>query len=328
LLPSGTFASRFEQAFNDRFRGRNLLLLIDHTAVAGLFRTSPVSNVLLGRDGWLYWLGEDGRSLDRNFRGAFAVQDAQLMAVAAEIKRRNDFLATHGIAHVVTIVPEKFTVYPEFLPPWVVREPSPTPLARLAALLARQGDVRYVDLVGPLRRAKDSAPLYYRTDSHWNLLGASIGYEHIMREVQRALPAGRVSSIAPPARPAFVPGLDWYSGDLARLIGVPFLYREPDIAPFAKVMADASGRCAKRIDDGKDPELEVYACSRPGLPRAVVYRDSMAIPLIPLLSENFARIVYAANRHFDPKLIEHERPDVVIEEFVERILLAPAASPM
>jgi hypothetical protein len=130
LLPLETYPSRFEQAFNDRFGGRRLLLLVEQTVTAGVFRTSPAANVLLGREGWLYWLGEDGRSLDRNFRGTLAVGNLELTSVASELKRRQDFLAARGIAYVVTIVPEKFTIYPEFLPPWAVRGASPTPLAR------------------------------------------------------------------------------------------------------------------------------------------------------------------------------------------------------
>src|SRR5215471_14997121 len=65
LEPLRDFPAHFEQAFSDHFRGRKLLLFIEHAAVAGLFRTSPVSNVMMGREGWLYWLGEDGHSLDR-----------------------------------------------------------------------------------------------------------------------------------------------------------------------------------------------------------------------------------------------------------------------
>jgi len=60
----------------------------------------------------------------------------------------------------------------------------------------------------------------------------------------------------------------------------------------------------------------------------VVYRDSMAIPLIPLLSENFRRVVYVSSRRLDRSLIEREHPDVVIDEFVERNLHVTAAFPM
>jgi hypothetical protein len=69
-------------------------------------------------------------------------------------------------------------------------------------------------------------------------------------------------------------------------------------------------------------------CNRPGLPRAVILRDSMAVPLIPLLSENFSRVLYVENRKLERSLIEREKPDIVIEELVERSLHAPGALPM
>ena len=59
-----------------------------------------------------------------------------------------------------------------------------------------------------------------------------------------------------------------------------------------------------------------------------MYRDSMAIPLIPMLSENFARITYVSARKLDRSLIERLRPDMVIEELVERAVDAWAANPM
>jgi hypothetical protein len=54
----------------------------------------------------------------------------------------------------------------------------------------------------------------------------------------------------------------------------------------------------------------------------------MAIPLIPLLSENFRRVVYVSDHKMDPALIEREHPGVVIEEMVERALLTPSHSAM
>ena len=59
-----------------------------------------------------------------------------------------------------------------------------------------------------------------------------------------------------------------------------------------------------------------------------MYRDSMAIPLIPLLSENFGHVVYVSSHRLDPAFILREKPDVVVEQMVERAMFAPAATPM
>lgn len=318
----------FERAFADRFGGRRVLLRLHHRAMVDVFGVSPAPNVMIGRDGWLYFLGEDGKSLEQHYRGTLPIGDAEIAAVVGELKRRQQFLASLGIAHVVTIVPDKFTIYPEHLPRWVGAPKTPTPMERLIAALKADGTVRVVDLGPPLREAKARHRLYYASDSHWNLLGAAVGYDAIMREVQRALPPGTLAAIAPAAMPPYAPGVDFYAGDLARQVGFSPRYREPDYAPFAKLLGDPGARCGRRADTGADEAFEIYACARSGLPRAIVYRDSMAIPLIPLLSENFSRVVYVSSQRLDPALILREKPDIVIEEMVERTLLAPAALPM
>ncbi|MEP6679000.1 MAG: hypothetical protein ABJB78_06855, partial [Betaproteobacteria bacterium] len=289
LTPSRTFPGEFERAFADRFGVRDPLLRLHHATMVGLFGVSPAPNVLIGRNDWLYFLGEDGKALERHFRGTLPVADAAIAAVVAELKRRQQFLASLGVAYVVTIVPDKFTVYPENLPAWVGPPHAPTPLTRLAAALKADGGVRVVDLRAPLAEAKARRRAYYATDSHWNMIGAAAGYDAIVRAVQQALPPGRLATLAPAALPPYDPAVDFYAGDLARQVGFPARYREPDYAPFAKVLGEPGARCAKRTDTGADEGFEFYACAQPGLSRAVVYRDSMAIPLIPLLSENFSR---------------------------------------
>src|SRR5262249_4691768 len=49
--------AEFEPAFADRFGGRNTLITFHHVVEAILFEHSPVSNLMIGRDGWLYFLG-------------------------------------------------------------------------------------------------------------------------------------------------------------------------------------------------------------------------------------------------------------------------------
>jgi hypothetical protein len=325
---SREFPPAFDRAFSDRFGGRDLLVRVHHGSLLRLFGVSTLTTVMRGTDGWFYWLGEDGKSLDRHYRGTLFFWHSMVDGTVAELGRRRDWLAARGIAYVVVAVPEKFTIYPEHLPSWVAKAPAPTPYDRVRAALEKDGRVTFVDLRAPLQAAKARERVYYQTDSHWNYNGAVIGYGELMRAVQKALPPGALAAIAPAPRPAYTPGADFYSGDLVRMLGLSSSIREDDVAPLGKVLADKSGRCARRIDNDENPGFEFFVCDRPGLPRAVVLRDSMAIPLIPLLSENFSRVVYVSTRSFDRALIEREKPDIVIEEMVERSLHAPGAFPM
>jgi hypothetical protein len=328
------FTRGFERAFADHFGGRNALIRVDHVVKAGVFGVSPVPNVMIGRDGWLFFLGEDGNSLKRHYRGVEPFPDDLVHAVAQELAHRQTALNARGIAYLVVVVPDKFTIYPDELPAWVRRMPQ-TPLERLERAMTKAG-VNFVDLRAPLMQAKTRERLYFKTDSHWNLLGATVGYRSIVGAMRGALTAvGKGDSVPPPAdpkMPKYVDGVDTYSGDLARMLGLPGRYAEPDFAPLGKLLGDPWARCARRVDapqpGASDPGLnETYMCDRATLPRAVVFRDSMAIALIPLLSENFSRVVYVQSRAMDFDIIERERPDIVIEEMVERSINAPAAFP-
>ena len=321
------FPAEFERYFNDHFGSRGTLIALDHWAKAVVFGISPVPEVMIGTDGWLYFLGEDGKALERWYRGSEAFAEAEIVGLRTELLRRRDYLAHHGIPYVVVVIPEKYSVYPEFLPQWVQRLTPQTRLDRIAEDLSLYPRLRFIDLRGALRAAKASERVYYQTDSHWNYLGATVGYRALMTELLRVLPA---MTMAPPQRPPYVRGADYYSGDLAQMLGLPKRFREDDIAPLAKILASPDSRCARRETEGETPGFEIYVYRCNPRPRysALVYRDSMAIPLIPMLSENFRRVTYVSSRQLDPALVERERPDVVIEQLVERSLTAPAALPM
>jgi alginate O-acetyltransferase complex protein AlgJ len=319
------FPPAFDRAFSDRFGGRDALVRLHHGGLLRVFGVSSLDTVMVGNDGWYYWLGEDGRSLDRHYRATRDFPQTEVDGTVKELARRSEWLASKGIAYVVVVVPDKFTIYPEHLPSWVAPSGKPTPYDRVRDALARDGRVAFVDLRPPLLSAKSRERVYFKTDSHWNYNGAVVGYEALMRTVQAKL-GDKLRGVAPAKRPAYTPGVDYYSGDLLQMLGMPRI-REDDVAPLGKVLGDKT-RCAVRTDKGEFPGFEFYACDKPGLPRAVVLRDSMAIALIPLLSENFARVVYVSSRALDRELIEREKPDIVIEELVERSLHAPGALPM
>ncbi len=321
------YPARFERFFDDRFGLRTPLVHFDHWTKAIVFGISPVSKVLIGKSGWLYFRGEDAKAFDRWFRGTEAIADATLVELRDELLRRHDFLARRGIPFVVVVVPEKYSVYPEFLPDWATRSAPRTPLDRLAGDLGRYPQLKFIDLRAALIAAKGSDRLYYQTDSHWNYLGATVGYNALMSRVEQALPG---LSVAPVSRPPYVPDADFYSGDLAQMLGLQRQFRETDIAPLGKVLATPESRCAKREAAADNATVETFVYRCPNAPRftALVYRDSMAIPLIPMLAENFARTTFVSSAQLDPSLVEQLKPDVVIEELVERTLSGLLAYPM
>jgi hypothetical protein len=81
------------------------------------------------------------------------------------------------------LAPNKSSIYPEFLPDWV--QPSVSPA--LNSFLRTINQPLYVDTTTAVKSAKSnfSIPLYYKTDSHWNAMGAWIAFYAFTQEVSR-----------------------------------------------------------------------------------------------------------------------------------------------
>jgi hypothetical protein len=59
----------------------------------------------------------------------------------------------------------------------------------------------------------------------------------------------------------------------------------------------------------------------PSLPRAVIFHDAFAVFLVPYLAEHFSHATWVWRPKFDGNLVRRLRPDIVIEERVERHLM-------
>ena len=91
--PVREFTAGFERAFADRFGARASLLRLHNRLLVRVFGVSPAPHVLIGRDGWLFFLGEEGTSFDRYYRGTPALGDAEIARIVFELARRARYLA-------------------------------------------------------------------------------------------------------------------------------------------------------------------------------------------------------------------------------------------
>jgi hypothetical protein len=308
------FPARFEAYFNDSFGLRDSLIRGNNLAKVALLGVSTSTNVMIGKRGWLYFTAE-GAIDDLRHTHPFTLEELQQWARALE--ERRDWLARRGIRYLVMFAPNKHTIYPEYLP---VRYPHATPETRYDQLyryLREHTQLDLVDLRTPLLKAKSGSRLFFRRDTHWNDLGAFVAYQTIMESLSRWYP-----DLEPMPRTAFKQvRLVRPNPDLSLMLGLGDVMPdrdymlEPRFARRAHEADPGPGLSRQLIPDKWPVAME---CDDPGLPRAVFFRDSFSIALIPLLSEHFARSLYLWHCSFDPAIVEREHPQVVIEEAVER----------
>ena len=182
-----------------------------------------------------------------------------------------------------------------------------------------------LDLVPPLLGARARHRLYHRTDTHWNHQGAYVAYRQILERMRQLYPRRRI----PEAVFTETPKRKKWRTDLARMAQLDDSLLENVSRLTVK------SRCARKVpielqgvDQNHSPPFRTQ-CDRADL-RAVMFRDSFATAVQPFLSESFKEIVYIFDQYNHAvmrQLLESGRPDVVIEEMVERylILIRPTA---
>jgi len=281
----------FESYFNDHFGFRGALVKWNSIVRVKYLKTSTSPDVILGKNQWLFYRpGVD------DFRGLTSLSKGQLDDTSYSIQNKRDWLGERGIHYLVVIVPNKETIYPEYLPETATRVRQETKLDQFLGHLEANWDMEVLDVRDSLLRAKAQYPVYYRTDTHWNDYGAFVTYCEIMKELTEHFPGLQFPSIA---EYDVVRDGASYSGDLAKMLAMPEVFKESE-APKVILKTD-------------------WTSSQVRVKKAVVFRDSFFDTLEPYLSPHFEDVVVAPMwGRFDWALVEREQPDVVISTSVER----------
>ena len=280
------------------------------------------SPVTLGREGWLFYLVRRGT---QGVRPELDFTQDELERWAGWLESRQRWLAERGVDFVLVVAPNKETIYPDLLPGELA---AARPRSRMDVLLDRLragGKVQVVDVRPALREARRegspfrSWPLYYRTDSHWNELGALLATRAVLDELKPRFPGLDVPADRDIALASEATG----AGDLARMQGLQGQLSD------VRVRATVQGRrCSFDLGGGtfsqgvETPLFSEKTLQCPGAPirRALVLHDSMMMGMLPALAPAFERSVWRLSTSLEQGLVEQEKPDLVLLEFVERTL--------
>lgn len=188
----GIFGGALDRWFIDRI-GLRLPLVATGAAInVGLLQRSTDRRVLIGRDGWLFYTDDRSRPATMaDFRGTLRFTESELRATERNLLAMRDSLAACGVRSLVIVAPNKQSIYGEYL-----NNSGARPITRLDDLLSRlNASTRdmILELRVPLLAAKaaePSLPLYFKTDSHWNDLGAFYAYRAVIASLSQSMPVG------------------------------------------------------------------------------------------------------------------------------------------
>lgn len=308
------FPARFEKFFNDRFALRDDLIRLHNRLYVSVLKTSPKPAVLLGREDWLFFNSRAVENTDTlaDFAGT-PLEDRQLRIWTAELERYRTQLAARGILFAVAVAPNKEGLYPERMPSGLRPADGPKAIDQWMAAMRATTKVSVIDLRTALAAAPNRHELYARTDSHWNSAGAAVAHRALMEHLQAAGITGRVANTERSLPKAAIAG-----GDLAQMLGLPDLLREPALPEVRPLHPQA------RMTSAADPHthLRTYLRDDPASPVALILRDSFTEALEPFLAESFRRLDLHWGLGLDETYLDQHKPDVVLLICAERNLRA------
>ena len=309
------------------------LILLPHCWAAFFYphgiSTNP-TQVFIGKDDWLY-LGEQYEKTVTSRRHQPTVQDAELARIIAGATTSWDqWLNLKGVSMFrVMLGPDKNTVYPEFLPDWAQQASSST----TDSLLANDSKGLYVDTRNALRTAKArfSESLYYKTDTHWNSLGAWVAFRAFEAEIARSEPGLRLLSDNE-VRVSKVS--ERQGGDLAKFLRMKETLRDSEV--LVDILSEHpieieqyefdTGRLKKA---GGNPQI--HTARQPLLVKSkhalndkkvLWLRDSFGTAMAPFMAATFSETLQihyeTADTALLARLVETFKPDYVFVTVVER----------
>jgi alginate O-acetyltransferase complex protein AlgJ len=296
---------RIERYFNAEFSGHDGLVHAYYQFRLNVLGERNFNDVLVGNAGWLYYTGE--RNMDYYQRAELMMPD-QIDSLLRQLSATRAALERQGIAFYVVVAPNKESIYPEFLPAGIQKNEK---AALLDQILAAKKDpkLNLIDLRPALLQAKQDGQVYYRTDTHWNPMGAFGAYREILNRMGKELPA-----LKPYAPDDFRRAPEVISGDLSGMLTMTNILTE-DSYEMQPVFA-------RRAVTAPSEDGLVYksTVADPALPRVMVFHDSFYNGLKPFMAENFREATLVHAFHLDMDWIAQERPDAVILEVAERYL--------
>ncbi|EOG5374724.1 hypothetical protein ACLE0G_000764 [Cronobacter turicensis] len=294
----------------------------------------------VGKNGWLFLGEHHSHSITTKLSGLTSPKIKAITNIAKNINSWDDFFKSQGVKDFkIVIGPDKESIYKEFTPSWFKQSDYP-----ILPALIRSNKKVYVDVYAPLTNIKTSSklPLYFETDTHWNLYGGAVAFNALAKTLKSSVPGIKLDNEF--TEPDFFIKQK-AGGDLSRFLKISKILQDNEVDIARREFNDMSVtsfdyHTGKTLSVGKfslieaPQRLTVFKSTKAlNNYRVLWLRDSFGTAMSPYMVRTFANILQVHYNKIMPgemkTLILDYKPDFVFITSVERDSLSPFfSSPM
>ena len=303
----------------DHMGFREALIYFDSKNPLKIEVSTNFDRAIKGKDGWFFFTDPAYGNNLLDFYKRNLLNDEQLNDFLHSIKEITSWCDQNNIKYIFLIGPNKHSVYPEFYP--FDRPKGMTRTDQLTEIFHKL-DVPYIYPRDYLISKKPdyNFPLYYQTDTHWNLEGAYLTYNLLKDEIISLFPQTKFPN--PPYKRVISESTNF--GDL-----LPILNLKESKCTIVDYNLEGKQKTDYYTYLKNEDQGGIHTKgNNPDLPRAIVFRDSFFVALEPFVSPLFSEVDYIwkpFNDSYKNYILEY-KPDIIIFESVERdsLRLSPA----
>jgi hypothetical protein len=172
-----------ENSFAEHAFMRNIFAGID--ANVGFYLTKELTSrqVLKGKDNWLFYKSKtDGMSMD-DYQGISSFDDSKLRSILEKLTSTKSTLNSMGIRFILLIPSNKERIYSNKMPDAI---PIVNKYNRTDKLVSYLRENAFDDVIYPkeeLLSHRGQFQLYYKHDTHWNILGGFIAEQQLLEKL-------------------------------------------------------------------------------------------------------------------------------------------------
>lgn len=332
-----TFFDDFDKFLNDR--------LISRDFIVNSFKDFTTNNFKLFLDNSLFIEGRDNfvfsnYALDRHIKGYSSKHakefEENFNELINELKYISDISNKNKIDFFVFIGPDKHSVYCKKLPNYfgknmcsISKEVTINHIKKLETI-----GIKTIYPVDELRKLAENQHVYYKTDTHWNVLGAEQAFYILMNKISASKNMYRDVEFIPSQDYDLVEYENVNVGDLKNMgLSQMYLFSEPAYKFRSKYNKKISWKNdfqkeyqEKNLDDiysVRDQKIEsMINFGVNNKVKILLIHDSFAENLSYFFNLNFKEVMYLSyytNNIVEIKnTIEEFKPDLIIYEIVER----------